>query len=43
MKIIIELIDGRWLVNGNKLINMSQSERELLNMFFKQIKNENKR
>lgn len=41
MKIEIEKIGGKWLVNGNDHSQMSALEKELLNTFFKEYKNEN--
>lgn len=40
MKIEIEKINGKWLVNGNQYQQMSELEKELLNTFFKEYKNE---
>lgn len=41
MKIVIEKINGKWYVNGNQYQQMSDLEKELLNTFFKEYKNEN--
>lgn len=41
MKIIIEpvdMVDGRWLVNGKRYEDMSEEEKEILSKFFKLIK-----
>jgi hypothetical protein len=41
MKIIIEpvdMIDGRWLVNGKRYEDMSEEEKEILCKFFKVMK-----
>lgn len=42
MKVVIELVDNRWMVNGNKYHEMSDLERIILNTYFREIKQENK-
>ena len=39
MKMEIQLTDGRWLVNGKKLSELSAEENSFLNMFFIHRKN----
>ncbi|WP_299153130.1 hypothetical protein [uncultured Christiangramia sp.] len=34
----IKFTDGRWLVNGKRLANLSEQEREFMNNFFKELK-----
>ena len=36
MKLEIELIDGKWHVNGNTFNNMSDAERNTLSKFIKE-------
>lgn len=38
MKIIIEQVDNRWMVNNKPFAEMSDMEKELLNTFFKEYK-----
>ena len=40
MKITIENKENRWLVNGKRYEDMSDTEREVLNTAFKEIKKE---
>lgn len=40
MKIVISREDGKWLVNGKPFSEMSFAEQNILNEFFKQMKNE---
>ena len=39
-KLIIELINGKWTVNGKFFYELNESERIHLDAFFKQFKNE---
>lgn len=39
MEMRITLTDGRWMVNGKKISEMSDQERQFLNEFFEEIKN----
>lgn len=38
MALKITLLDGRWLVNGKTLENMSEEERNFLDDFFREIR-----
>jgi hypothetical protein len=38
MELRIELIDGRWTVNGKKLSEMSEQEARFLNEFFQELR-----
>lgn len=39
----IKFTDGRWLVNGKRLADLSDQEREFMNNFFKEVKLEEAR
>ena len=39
-KLIIELVNGKWSVNGKLFNELNESERIHLDAFFKQFKNE---
>lgn len=39
-KLIIELVNGKWTVNGKLFDELNESERIHLDNFFKQFKNE---
>lgn len=34
MKLIVEMIGGRWTVNGKKMNELNSQERDVLNRFF---------
>ena len=36
----IENKKGKWFVNGNDYVNMTPTEKEVLNAYFKGLKNE---
>jgi hypothetical protein len=40
MEMKITLTDGRWMVNGKKITEMSDQERRFLNEFFEEIRND---
>lgn len=40
MRIVIEKKENRWLVNGKRYQDMSDTEKQILNTFFKNYKHE---